>query len=204
VQLRFQYTFDDYYRATAWNLNKKQNKFRRGLPRIAFTVFLILSTSVPFVLGVIPLLDFDTAPDRLGCLALGWLGSSLLWIFVILFIGLHRRRTQARTIWDGSGHLHKPFTVDITDEGVTFEQSDRRTDHRWSAFQDLEETPQLFLLYTSKLQYLIVPKRSFESPCDLAELYRLCREKLGGANREFHITPGPPPVQGEMKNMKIN
>jgi hypothetical protein len=54
-----------------------------------------------------------------------------------------------------------------------------RTTSQWQAFEGFRETPNLFVLYTSPLAFLIVPKRAFADAAQMDAFRGLALNRVG-------------------------
>jgi hypothetical protein len=92
-----------------------------------------------------------------------WVGMFLLLVVVTKFAG----ERQLRKTWDAQPSLHRPQTVELSDDGVMFADPLSRQECRWSYFPGFKETANLFVLYVSPFSFRIVPKRAFAAPGEL-------------------------------------
>ena len=73
-----------------------------------------------------------------------------------------------------------------------------RTASQWQAFEGFRETPNLFVLYTSPLAFLIVPKRSFVDAAELDNFRGLVLNRVGRSSFLPHAGGFPVlPVEGQ-------
>ena len=68
--------------------------------------------------------------------------------------GAKRRYRQQRG-------LQRPYTVSWTSDAITFASEQGASTIPWADFHNLRETDNLFLLFLSDANFLIVPKRAF-------------------------------------------
>jgi hypothetical protein len=97
-----------------------------------------------------------------------------IWLTILLYvstIAAHNHRSRLPRHWEARPDLHRHQTADITAEGLTFSDTVSRREYQWPAFVKGEETKNLFLLFTSESQALMIPKHAFETP-ELADAMR--------------------------------
>ena len=75
--------------------------------------------------------------------------------------------------------LRRPHQADFSDYGVIVADAYVRTTSQWPAFEGFRETPNLFVLYTSPLAFLIVPKRAFAGPAEVDAFRGLVLNRVG-------------------------
>ncbi len=194
MQLKFQYTFDDYCQAAAQDHDGKK-QVRKKIADKVLGWIIIISIACPLMVFLkLPFMAKFLRDDHAVDIALGWLGSMVFWLVLIFFPARGHRQNKSRKIWDGELHLHLPQTIDVFADGFTHWGKLWRSEYRWAIFSKYCDTPDLFLLYLSELQYVIVPKRAFETPAQMAEFQALCVNNLGGGQRGFPVLPVPPPI----------
>jgi hypothetical protein len=82
-------------------------------------------------------------------------------IFVIIWVFVFRvLRRQTRQNWEGQPNLHLEYRMDISPEGVSVSCPVSSAAYRWEAFQRVQETPNLFILFLSTLTFVLIPKRA--------------------------------------------
>lgn len=79
----------------------------------------------------------------------------MIWVFVFRLL-----RRQTRQNWEGQPNLHMESRIDISPDGVTTMTPVSSAVYRWEAFQRVQETPNLFILFLSTLTFVLVPKRA--------------------------------------------
>jgi hypothetical protein len=92
------------------------------------------------------------------------------------FIGIPRgvrRRFQQRKA------LQRPYTVDWNDEKLTVDGEDVHAGIKWADFIRWREDGELILIYSSRMSFRILPKRTFPDQSSIAELSRLLQAKIG-------------------------
>jgi hypothetical protein len=82
-------------------------------------------------------------------------------IFVIIWVFVFRLlRRQTRQNWEGQPNMHLEYRMDITPDGVSVQNPVFSSAYRWEAFQRVQETPNLFILFLSTLTFVLIPKRA--------------------------------------------
>jgi len=195
MELRFQYTLEDYSQAMSYHAKDQKELDQGQWPAMIATCTLSFAFLVPLLMLMI-FHGSETRQNRsVHDLAVGWV-CGIGFCFLLGFgLNVFKQRMLVRKLWEGQSHLHDPHTVTITDDGITVRQASRRSEYMWATFQKYRSTPELFLLYTSEYQYVMIPRRSFETPADLAGFQMQCEDYLGGVKRGFPMLPGPPPLQ---------
>jgi hypothetical protein len=92
---------------------------------------------------------------------------SLLILAIITAFTVTHRRLDLRRRWDGQPVLHRPYTLDASDAGITLEGPASTHRYQWDYFPGSRETLNLILLYISPYSFWIIPKRAFASAGDL-------------------------------------
>jgi hypothetical protein len=80
---------------------------------------------------------------------------AIIWVFVFRLM-----RRQTRQNWEGQPNLHLEYRVDISPDGVSVSCPVSSSAYRWEAFQRVQETPRLFILFLSTLTFVLIPKRA--------------------------------------------
>jgi hypothetical protein len=80
---------------------------------------------------------------------------AIIWVFVFRLM-----RRQTRQNWEGQPNLHLEYRVDISPDGVSVACPVSSSAYRWEAFQRVQETPKLFILFLSTLTFVLIPKRT--------------------------------------------
>jgi uncharacterized membrane protein YbaN (DUF454 family) len=110
------------------------------------------------------------------------IGTTLLFtllpiaLFLAFFAFFYRfllRRNLSKTL-EASPQFWEKRTVTITDEGLVINGETFNTDYTWKGITQLEETKDVFLLYSSPVTAVLLPKRAF-SPEQLTEFRNLVK-----------------------------
>ena len=81
--------------------------------------------------------------------------------------------------------IHRRFTLAWSEEGLAVESENGHVRVPWGDFFRTKENENFILLYTSRTRYLILPKRCFTEPGQLASFLELLRKRVG-------VRPGNP------------
>ena len=110
-----------------------------------------------------------------------WISTSDDWpykvAFVVIFVVLVLALIYGLPYWAARSFVKKnpdklgPSRHEIGPEGATFQSVHGEGRLAWTAFHQIRETPDLFLLYTQSNFAQIVPKRCFGNPDEIV-LYR--------------------------------
>jgi hypothetical protein len=183
VRLEFVYTFDEYKEALAAN---------RMRSKLGSKSFLLPSAVGPSATHQLPPLTVSVTKGLIGWII--WLGLAvlifarlqgyhfaavqLLWftlpltvILVVAFLGYWFPRRN----WKAQPGLQNPRVVEVDSTGVFLSDATFNAHFKWLAFTQVVETNHLFVLYTSKVNFLIIPKRAGDNQSipDLREMLRL-------------------------------
>jgi hypothetical protein len=96
---------------------------------------------------------------------------------------------QLTTLWRGSPTLHRPYTMTVTDDGLTFVEPLARHDLKWFAFDRVIETRNLFLLYITEHSFHMVPKRGFVNAGELDEFRATIDNRITRRGAAFPVLP---------------
>jgi hypothetical protein len=118
----------------------------------------------------------------------GWI--LLLAIFCYMFIRIQRARIRKQ--WDGQPYFQRGKIVEITAAGVTVADALTRQEFHWEAFVRTEETKNLFVLATSTITCLFLPKRAFTSE-EMLEAMRMLMHAATIRTGGFAVLPASPP-----------
>jgi hypothetical protein len=104
------------------------------------------------------------------------------WAFLVAVTLLAAAVQQWRglyKLWEIQPPLRRPHQADFSDYGVIVSDAYVRTTSQWQAFEGFRETPNLFVLYTSPLAFLIVPKRAFADAAQMDAFRGLALNRVG-------------------------
>lgn len=122
------------------------------------SLLLAIGAMTLVVVGQTAAQGFST--ERLVSIGLIALVFGAIWWFLFRWL-LKRSLSQ-------NPQLREPRKMTIEQSGLQVEATSFSTDYQWEAFVEKVETSDVFLLFTSKLSALIIPKRVL-TPEQLAE-----------------------------------
>jgi hypothetical protein len=131
---------------------------RRQLWRVGNTRKSILLSVVLLLAGAI-LLTFGGRSSAVGWVGIG-AGSLILLLYIWLYTVVARR---------GAEHAVKdagPRIMDFSPEGIRIRTKDRDTTIRWTAYSEVTETQDMYVLSHGRRSFTFVPKRAFRSTSD--------------------------------------
>ena len=133
--------------------------------------------------------ELSRAPGSLPRIASTWSISDpdlliplIPWAFLVAIMLLAAAVQQLRgfyKLWEAQSPLRRPHQVEFYDYGVIVSNAYVRTTSQWQAFEGFRETPNLFVLYTSPLAFLIVPKRAFPDAAQIDAFRGLALNRVG-------------------------
>jgi hypothetical protein len=153
--------------------------FRRPFwSNLAFTVLFGLLFAGMIVVGLVR--------PPLNPLATAYLGACFLW-------GIYRlstRRARLRKTYRKQNIIR--MSAAFTEEGISWhavtQNTEFRSDERWSAYERIAETPAFFLLHPDRKRAVVVPKRAF--PPEQAALFsRFADQEFAQARLAPHTEP---------------
>jgi hypothetical protein len=117
-------------------------------------------------------------------------------IFTVLWFFLARRGVVGwKGAWDAVPQLHRPKVIEADEQRFSLTDAVDRMEHRWEAFTHVQETPHLFLLFTSARTFHFVPKRAFISAAELEAFRDLLRRNVAHRPEPgFPVLPARPAV----------
>jgi hypothetical protein len=146
---------------------------RRGIKKVLWTVGSILC----YFVGGGVFLVYAPAEQAYWAYIIFGVGVGLA-IFTtwMQFIGIPR---GARRRFGEQKGLARQYTLSWNDEKLTLDGHDLHAGIPWTDFLKWCEDDQLFLLYSSRLQFRILPKRSFPDQATIVDFARLLHERIG-------------------------
>jgi len=90
---------------------------------------------------------------------------------------------RMRALFRKSQILTKTRRHTIGDAGIATKSDDTTTESKWSAFDNVIETPKVFAFALSPFQAMYIPKRCFASTDDIARVRDLVRANLPGKSK---------------------
>jgi hypothetical protein len=88
---------------------------------------------------------------------------SIIFLVMITTFSFTYRRRDVKRRWEAQPFLHRPFTLEANDAGITFEEPKSMNRYSWDYFPGFRDTPNMLLLYVSPYGFWIIPKRAFAS-----------------------------------------
>jgi hypothetical protein len=143
------------------------------------TRWLVASACAVALIGLGILMLMPSAPSDfhmlggvlIGTAVCGYLGGTVTGFLVL------PRRLRSRFI-ERKG-LHRRMTLSWGNEGLTVETENGHVRVPWGDFFKTRENAKFILLYTSRTRYLILPKRFFIEPGQLASFVELLHKRVG-------------------------
>ena len=129
---------------------------------LAVALFLFLSTNDPS--STIRRKAISKLSLRELAKSLAPMSAVVTVVAVYLFIAFRGRLKKA---WDADEKVQKPQFLQVTVEGISFENEYATNFFKWSAFPRFLESPNLFILYSSPIMMNVIPKRVFSKPSEL-------------------------------------
>jgi len=158
------YTIDDYIEAH--RLHRK-GKIWRQWDRAIGLLFLAITAGSGLLIVMSTPSHYRTALPLLG-LAVFW----ALLVFVY-------PRMRMQYIFKRSPYFNQESSFDISEEGILNESPNMRSQRNWNMFTRWAESGRLFMVYSSPVQFVLLPKRSFAAG-EAEQLSELLRRKLPG------------------------
>ena len=156
------YTIDDY--AEAHRLHRKGSIWRQWDRFVGWLFFLLCAGAGLLIVASNP------HPYRI---ALPSLGLAVFWaLLLFVFPGL-----RMRYIFKRSPYFNQESSFDISEDGILNENPNMRSQRNWNLFTRWAENGRLFMIYSSPVQFVLLPKRSFAAG-DIEQLRELLRRKI--------------------------
>ena len=130
----------------------------------------LLSNTVVGVSGVLvgSVLFFFVTKLALFLVAVGALLLLVTWLRSVLWTRAFR----------GAKKYHEDISVAIRDDSIHVESAEGRSELNWSFFTWYLDTPDHILLYTTKQNFSVIPKKSFPNTQAVAQFLTLVTERL--------------------------
>src|SRR3954463_8560355 len=112
--------------------------------------------------------------------------SSFVWFFMGATIGWvtylstawKQQRQYWEKIWEDNSSFRDELRTKMDSDGLRRHSSNTEFVGRWKAFTSIEETANLFVLYTGTSWFLTIPKRVCETPAQLEEIKAFLLSKI--------------------------
>jgi hypothetical protein len=203
IQIEFRYSDEDMAEATeAFNarLRKRgalpdRHRFGRGL---AVWLVLIVATAVVIFLANSrpPNGKSPTAPPSSSISVTLVVAAIAPWVFIFGFVWFFvLRQFRPRSLMNAKDFLEKRQGMFADGRCMTWIEPAIRIEYQWEAFHAFDETPGLFLLYTTDprraevLRFHVVPKRAFPEPTSLDDFRRLLIDHVHPHDGAFPVLP---------------
>jgi hypothetical protein len=108
-------------------------------------------------------------------------------ILVLLFLNRNPARKIAKRVYASLPPEARRISVRVSDEGITLRSSGAETELEWSQIWKLNETRNVVVVFTSRQNAQILPKRAF-SESQLVKLRTLAKERIVQHTEPF-LTP---------------
>lgn len=156
------YTIDDYVEAQ--RLHRRGSIWRQWDRVVGWLFFLICAGA--------GLLIVVSNPHQYR-IALPSLAMAVFWaLLLFVFPGL-----RMRYIFKRSPYFSQESSFDISEEGILNENPNMRSQRSWNLFTKWAENERLFMIYSSPVQFVLLPKRSFATGA-AEQLRELLRRKI--------------------------
>jgi len=173
MHIEFTLTLDDYREA---NVAVIRTKLKVRFSWLMRDAMFFLSGSIGVVMG---LQGINVAIRWHTTHAGLWWNALLVAVGVYLVISAFIGRSRAvRRAWNAQPVLQLRRRVDFGDDMVVLDDTQTRTEYKWSAFVRYVESAKLFTLLPSEMHLLIIPKRSLGAEAQVVEFRRLLDERV--------------------------
>jgi hypothetical protein len=107
-----------------------------------------------------------------------------VWVFIFRLI-----RGQTKRTWNQNPSLHRVRKMTVTDEGLVQVDSTAEQRTAWTHYLRFEETPNLFLLFSTHYLALIIPKRICTDSTQLNQFRSHLARNISGPTGAFPVIP---------------
>lgn len=163
MQVQFQLTVDDLLEANQFDSARGFQKYRT----VAYSAGALL---ILFLVGL-QILYYQMVLNFV-------FAGAALWMWVYSRVMQRSRRRGVQKAWERSPNQRHPLRYEFSEQGISAKSQTGRGETTWKDVSASFETPRLFLLYTGKHQFFVVPKRSFEAPGQLEAFRGLLRDRI--------------------------
>ena len=165
MHLRFEYTFKDYLEA-----NRRHSISTRIMNIVWFIVapFMILG----FILLAIG--ELKQIPNNPSSTVIAYL--PVLAFFFLMSPWGFRLITYIR--WKGQPTLQGLMIYEITEDEVTVITKNSKSEIGWETFTKFKESKNLFMLYSGRQLFHLIPKRAFRDESEETAFRKLAQEKV--------------------------
>jgi YcxB-like protein len=174
LTLSYKLDRDDYWAALA-KINR-QSSWR--VVGVGFGVWMILGFVGSFY---ILQAGFKASPLELATLSIyGLLGLTLLAALILRFAS---RFSLNRALASSEAGPLAQNTLGIGAEGISWEDGNTKIWYNWGAFERIEVTDRLVLLYSSPVQAIMIPRRVLGDEESMGNFVASAREHIIAAQR---------------------
>jgi len=174
MQIEFQNTFEDFWKA--WRAHRRLNW---STERKVGWVFFIFTALCVWFFAIA--MQWQDQPRNFFSF---W---TPLFIGAYFLLALGVRNYQEKRVWRRTGERQVQQRWAISDAGIKRDWGHARSESSWSAIHRYRDEPTLFLLYKSEDSYLVVPKRAFSDPAQLAQFTELLHRHIHGRTQGFPV-----------------
>lgn len=178
VELKLSYRLD---KAEYWEaLNRINRQASWKVVGIAFGVWFISAFVGSFYLMQ---LGLTWSPMQIATIALfGLLGLVLL---VAVLMRLISRMSLSRALSSADAGPLAPNILEVGAQGIAWEDGNTKTWYNWAAFERIEVTDRLVLLYSSPVQAIMIPRHVFGTDESMTTFVGRARQAIIEAQRTF-------------------
>ncbi len=147
-QIEGTYQVEDYQQAN--RLHMRQKWLRNTFIRLVF--YGILFCIFVFVgIGIYMSLDYQSS--------LSILATILPIILILVLLGYVYLPYRTKKIFAQQKELHLPLKMEISEEGIRFENANSQGMRTWDIFIKWKENQNILMLYLSDLMFMMLPTR---------------------------------------------
>ena len=195
LTVTFQYTFEEFQEAAHAIRHPQANRRKVAEGIFAWVLFLGLAVMLYFLLR-----DSSPSPGQpsrpaaaeplIGMLPVvgpAAIGLCYVWLGVIG----KRREPDAglRRTWNSQPAFHRPKTLRISEDGTSVSDAVCSSSNAWAGYVHFQETPNLFLLYSTQSTAEFIPKRIFPTPADLEAFRSTAQSRIRPRESAFPVLP---------------
>ena len=145
------------------------------ITRIIIMVVVFELAGIFLGIDLIPTMEWTTT--RRAAFLAGLVPFLVMLMAMFLMMLIFQKKMIAAS-WRQQAGLHRPRTLEFTDEQVTSMDGLITVNWKWDAFVRFRETRNLFLVVTEDSRFLIVPKRILIDPAMMMEFRALLQTHI--------------------------
>lgn len=113
------------------------------------------------------------------------------WLTITVFIAAALRFSDRSSLraWNSQRHLHRPWSLEVNEQGMAFAEPLSAHQYSWAYFPGWTESPNLFLVYQSAIQIVMIPKRAFETDADRDAFRTRLDQHISSQTNAFPVLP---------------